>query len=162
MSVKLDVGSGGPAASYLGEGWLGVDPYVGFADVSADMNCLPYDNNTVDEIHTSHALEHIGRHEVAPTLREWYRVLVPGGRVTIKVPDLEWCVRHWLDHKHSLGWNIDIIFGNQNHEGEFHKTGFTTVTLTQYVVDAGFVVDTVTYIDTHSQQTICLGAHKPE
>lgn len=159
--IKLDIGSGGKAASYLGAGWLGVDPYVEDADIKAPMWQLPFDDNSIDEIFTSHALEHIAKAEIIPTLKEWYRVLKPGGKVTIRVPDLEWCVRHWLQHQNDTGWCLDIIFGNQNHAGEFHKTGFTSLTLTRYAQIAGFTnVLKLEYLDTHGQQTISLEVQK--
>jgi predicted SAM-dependent methyltransferase len=160
--IKLDIGSGGPAASYLGEGWTGVDDYHPNADVMAPMTSLyPYNDNSVDEIYTSHALEHIGKAQVPLALAEFFRVLKPSGALRILVPDLEWCVKHWLQHKEDRGWALDIIFGNQNHEGEYHKTGFTQATLTNLVLRAGFDVSSVDLIQTHGQQTIALVAFKP-
>lgn len=160
MEINLDIGSGGK--STLSPLWIGVDPYVEEADVHAKMDNLPYETGTVDRIYSSHALEHIGRHEVAGTLREWNRVLKPKGELTLLVPDLEWCVKHWLSTKTLIGWNIDTIFGNQNHEGEYHKTGFVKETLYDYLRDAGFVINRIEYITTHGQQTIRAVAYKLE
>jgi predicted SAM-dependent methyltransferase len=161
--LKLDLGSGGKPAPHLGEGWLGVDYYVAQADLLAAMDDLPFDDAQVTAIYTSHALEHLGRDAVLPTLREWYRVLQHGGTETleIRVPDLEWCVQHWLQHKDQRGWNLDIIFGNQNHEGEYHKTGFTLTTLVMLVQQAGFVVDRTDVLQSHGQPTLAVYAHKP-
>lgn len=66
---------------------------------------------------------------------EWNRVLKPGGRVQLIVPDLQWAVEFWLsriDNPDNTGWPLDVIFGNQTHEGQFHKTGFTPRILWQY------------------------------
>jgi predicted SAM-dependent methyltransferase len=154
--VRLDMGSGGKR----GGEWLGVDPYVDDAEVQAFMWDVPFEANSVDEIFSSHALEHVGRFDVPRVLTEWYRILKPSGTVTLRVPDLEWCVLHWLRHKDSVGWNIDIIFGNQNHDGEFHKTGFTEATLQKYVTDAGFKITKFERLDTHSQMTLSIEATK--
>ncbi|NJO30623.1 MAG: methyltransferase domain-containing protein [Richelia sp. SL_2_1] len=155
--IKLDIGSG---QSHNDDGWLGVDPFSPTADVRAYMWDLPYDNNSVDEIFTSHALEHIGKFQIIPTLNEWYRIIVPGGKITIRVPDLEWCVRHWLEHKESVGWDLDVIFGNQMHDGEFHKTGFTEHTLMMYVSNAKLRITKFEVLDTHSQKTLSLECTK--
>ena len=149
--LKLDIGSG---FAHGEDGWVGVDPFSSEADVRAFMWDLPYEDNTVDEIFSSHSLEHIGKAQVPVTLREWFRVLKPGGKVTVRVPDLEWCVNHWLNHKYDTGWCIDIIFVNQNHEGEYHKTGFIEYTLKKYLTDVGFRITKFEELNTHSQRTL--------
>lgn len=154
--IKLDIGSGGDKR----KGFISVDLYTSQADVKASMDNLPYDEGTVDEIYSSHALEHMGKFEVPKVLREWFRVLKPSGTLEVRVPDLAWCVQHWLKHQSSTGWELDIIFGNQNHAGEFHKTGFTSYTLMRYVQNAGFTIVDLTRIKTHGQETLKLIARK--
>lgn len=154
--IRLDMGSGGRRE---GE-WLGVDAYIEDANVHADMWNVPFDDNSVDEIFTSHALEHVGKFYVPITLKEWFRILKPGGKVTVRVPDLEWCVNHWLRHKESIGWDLDVIFGNQNHDGEYHCTGFTEFTLRRYMTQAGFKITAFERLHTHSQMTLSIEATK--
>ena len=48
---------------------------------------------------------------------------------------------------------MDVIFGNQNHAGEFHKTGFTERILWDYVVNAGLEVVSLSRMTTRSQMT---------
>jgi len=155
--IRLNIGSG--IRHKDEDTWLGVDPFTD-SNIKAFMWDLPYKDNEVDEIFSSHSLEHISKFQVPITLKEWFRVLKPEGKLTIWVPDLEWCVNHWLKHKESTGWELDIIFGNQNHDGEFHKTGFTPSTLRAYVKRAGFVVLKEDKISTHSQQTLAIEAKK--
>lgn len=131
--LKLDIGSGGPSGD---SSFLGVDAFAEGADVKALMWDLPFDDNTVDVIFSSQALEHVSKFEVIPTLQEWYRVLKPGGKLQVIVPDLEWALQFWLsrkDNPDNVGWPLDIIFGNQEHEGQYHKTGFTPKILWQYL-----------------------------
>lgn len=148
--MKLDIGSGGKSGK---EGYIGVDPFAPGAEVSAFMWALPFPDNSVEAIYSSHSLEHISKHQVPGTLREWKRVLMPGGELELLVPDLEWCIRHWLSHQ-TTGWELDIIFGHQAHDGEYHKTGFNKLILARYLLDAKFNLVSMEYIPTHGQQTI--------
>lgn len=148
--MKLDIGAGDKPK----EGYVGIDKFV-IQDgiVNADMWDLPYPDDSVEAIYSSHALEHVGKFEVMPTLMEWKRVLAPGGVVEIIVPDLEWCIMTWLKYQ-SNDWYLDIIFGNQAHAGEFHKTGFTPKMLEFYLREAGFVDLNFMLIESHSQRSI--------
>ena len=111
--------------------------------------------NSVDKIHCSHALEHISKYQVKDTLKEWYRVLKIGGEIEIKVPDLRWLCENWL-RKQNAGWDLDAIYGMQNHPGEQHRTGFSPKILEGYVVEAGFVVLSNNIIWSHNMDTIHL------
>lgn len=53
--------------------------------ITADGSCLPFLDNSVDLIVSSHALEHI--HNTDQTLREWVRVIKPGGFIACIMPD---------------------------------------------------------------------------
>ena len=48
---------------------------------------LPYDENTIDLIFTSHTLEHLTDREALQLLEECNRILKPGGLIRIAVPD---------------------------------------------------------------------------
>ena len=49
---------------------------------------FPVDENSVDEILSIHVIEHIMPDQVPGILREWLRMLKPGGCVAIEWPDL--------------------------------------------------------------------------
>jgi len=157
LPIRLDIGCG----KWPIDGFTGVDLYVDHPGViKAPMWNLPFATETVEEIYSSHALEHIPKAMIAPTLLEWYRVLVPysnrpsGVQLELRVPNLEWCARSWLEHGMSNDWFMDTIFGNQNHEGEFHKTGFTRDMMVKYLLDAGFTNIDSAVIWTHDQETL--------
>jgi predicted SAM-dependent methyltransferase len=76
--VKVNLGTGIEAAY----GWL---------DDFEDE--LPFEPDSVDFIFCSHVLEHFFREDATRLLREMLRVLKPGGRVRICVPDLAHAVR---------------------------------------------------------------------
>ena len=139
--INLDIGSGGPSGD---DRFIGVDAFIS-ADVKALMWALPYDNETVSSIYSAQALEHVPKDLVIPTLKEWRRVLKPGGRLQIQVPDLRWAALCWLSYP-STKWTMDILYGHQKHEGEFHKTGFTMEILKGYIEEAGgFTIEKINY-----------------
>ena len=82
--LKLNLGSGPVRGS---DGWLNLDREVG-ADLQADLTQgLPFQADTVAKIYTSHFLEHLSHPEICGLLLECYRVLVPGGEISVCVPD---------------------------------------------------------------------------
>jgi predicted SAM-dependent methyltransferase len=131
-AVKLNVGAGRETIV----GFTSVDLHVQ-ADLQADMGSLPHADGTVDEIYCCHALEHVGWHQVPAVLREWHRVLRPGGLLRVIVPSLDFCCAVWL-HGSDRDYARQIMFGNQEHEGEYHKTGWKPEHLRADLEAAGF------------------------
>ena len=68
-------------------------------DVAADITkALPFDDDSADEIHAYHVVEHIFRWEVEGVLRDWFRVLKPGGKMVLELPCLDKIL--WLFSKY--------------------------------------------------------------
>ena len=161
MSLKIDIGCGIKESWHEPEGnppsgeasWVRVDPYVEEADLKAFAHDLPYKDGEVDEIFSSHTLEHISKFKIAETLKEWYRVLKPLGKLTVRVPDLEWCCNWWINHQ-TTGWDMDVLFGNQSREGEVHLTGFNRQIMIDYLREAGFKIEKFEEMETHDQKTL--------
>lgn len=57
---------------------------------------LPYGNETVSVVYSSHMLEHLPRQQAEEFLRDVYRVLTPGGILRLALPDLESKAREYL------------------------------------------------------------------
>lgn len=151
-NINLDIGSGLKTDWQPGD-YIRIDPYAEGVDVKAFADNLPYENNSVDSIWSSHTLEHIDKFHIVSTLKEWYRILKPNGIITIRVPDLAWCCQWWLNHQ-TTGWDMDIIFGNQSREGEFHKTGFNREIMLEYLHQSGLVCKKYEELETHNQKTL--------
>jgi SAM-dependent methyltransferase len=163
--IRLDIGSG--SGRY--EDYRTVDQYVS-ADVMCLMWLLPYENDTVDAIWCSHALEHVSRVNAPKALKEFYRVLKSRASATITVPDFDWVARQWLGGSDSRmplvrvkdpTWTEQMTFGNQVHEGEYHKSAWTLGKLHLALVDVGFTVHQIDWQWDHDQQSIRAIAVKP-
>ena len=63
--------------------WSGKKP-----DLECDIRVLPYGNDTVDEVMAIHVIEHFYLWEVPEILKEWARVLKPGGQLILECPSL--------------------------------------------------------------------------
>jgi predicted SAM-dependent methyltransferase len=165
MTIRLDIGSG--SGRY--EDYTTVDQYVS-SDVMCLMWLLPYENDTVDAIWCSHALEHVSRVNAPKALKEFYRVLKSGAAATITVPDFDWVARYWLgtdDVRMPLSraedptWSEQMTFGNQVHEGEYHKSAWALNKLRDALLVTGFKVHHLGWLWDHDQQSIRAIAVKP-
>lgn len=68
-------------------------------DIEADIRKLDFAEDTsIDELYSAHAVEHISYTEIMATLKEWYRVLLPGGKLTVKMPDLDFICKAYVNH----------------------------------------------------------------
>jgi len=128
--VMLDMGCGDKK---LHPNFIGVDPYVETdkVNVKAYMWDTPFDDDSVDFLVCMAALEHVSKFKVDPTLREFARILKPGAAFAILVPNLEYALLTWLSNQNN-GWEMDLIFGTQEHEGEYHRTGFSVDLIKDY------------------------------
>jgi SAM-dependent methyltransferase len=91
----------------------------------ADLERIPYDDETVANIYALHFLEHVA--DPIVLLRECQRVLIVGGHLNIVVPYWNTELAHSdLDHKHFFSEETwDRIFSNpyydKDHDGwQFH------------------------------------------
>jgi len=75
------------------------------ADIAvADLN-LPFDDNSLDYIHSRHVVEHIV--DIVSGLREWVRVLKPNGKLILAAPDENICDGIPLDPTHKHAFTLD-------------------------------------------------------
>lgn len=74
------------------QGWVSMDalPWGGVTDILHDITEVPYQipDGEVDELFSEETLEHVSFRDTDKVLAEWYRILRPGGKLTIQVPDI--------------------------------------------------------------------------
>jgi len=96
------------------------------------------------ELYASHVLEHFDyTNELGLVLKEWYRVLKPGGRIYISVPDLDVLAQLILE-RDELDINqrfhvMRMMFGGQIDEYDYHKVGLNFDFLSHFLKEAGFM-----------------------
>jgi len=62
-------------------------PHVHYVRDVSDLSVFP--DNHADLVYACHLLEHIDRENLTRVLREWNRVLKPGGTLRLSVPDFD-------------------------------------------------------------------------
>lgn len=83
---------------------------------------LAYADGSVDEIRASHVLEHFSHRDAPAVLAEWVRVLKPGGRLAVAVPDFEYIAREYISGK-SLPFE-GYVMGGHVDENDRHGALF--------------------------------------
>jgi predicted SAM-dependent methyltransferase len=115
----------GPAVDYVGD----LRDLSQFADAS------------FEEVYASHVLEHVAQAQVVPTLRGVRRILQPGGRLMVSVPDLDVLCQSFVSPFASPDVKFHVmrmIFGGQVDAHDFHYMGFNQEFLAHFLREAGF------------------------
>lgn len=95
------------------------------------------------EIYASHVLEHFDYNgPLLKALKEWQRVLVPGGVLRLSVPDLD-VLAHLLLQRHRFDVNqrfqiMRMMFGGHVDAHDVHLVGLNAEFLAGYLQAAGF------------------------
>lgn len=158
VPVKIEVGSGG----YPQVGYLHVDVDPGMPDLHAvcrmGKEALPFPDNCAEELLSNHSIEHVSWLDVEFVVKDWLRVLAPGGKLFLRTPDLEFICKTYLERKTTREHHVDEanmmnIFGDcgpsewaniklyagQNYAGNFHLFCLDWSMLERLLKRAGYV-----------------------
>lgn len=107
-------------------------------DVVADMRHLPFPIRSVQKIQCWHALEHVNEQGGRDAVREFARVLSPGGILNLRVPDMEWCFSQPVVQA------LHVVYGDQaqmvDAELNLHRWGYTVRSLSALLSQHEFMV----------------------
>ena len=119
--IKINMGCG---CKNFGKDWIYIDGGNYDHLDSNDITKLEYEDNTVDLIYASHVLEYFDINEVKPILREWRRVLKPGGILRVAVPNFEAMNILYHNGKVKLKDIIGPLYGRMQMSDKiiYHKT----------------------------------------
>ena len=100
---------------------------------------IPFQDNTVDFVYSSHFLEHLPRRDGQKLLLEAYRVLKKGGKIRICVPDLLYAISLYNNgEKEKMLENYFFIDDQESHFAR-HKYMYDFELLQSSLSQAGFV-----------------------
>ena len=108
-------------------------------DIVADITKrIPIKNNRVKEIFSCGTLEHFKKDQFNKIVKEFYRILSPGGKVIIGVPDLNKIMKAYHEDNNDINMINQYIFGAQANEFDVHKIGFDVKNLKKWLYETGF------------------------
>lgn len=129
------------------EGYTGIDvQHFPAVDEQYDVvqEGIREDDYTIEEIYTSHFIEHLTYEESLDFLKECKRVLIRGGRLVIRFPSLQsMCEAYLLAHsaKNEVVMDSAIwaLYGDRGETlPEMHKWGWDTSGLAKELKKLGF------------------------
>jgi predicted SAM-dependent methyltransferase len=126
------------------EGWTILDAIAGpIVDYVGNCNDLSFlAGESCSEVYASHVLEHLGYNgELQNSLKGIYRVLKPGGRLRVAVPDMDSLCRLFVHPNTDPARQFRIMrmmFGARMTEYDVHYVGLNFSFLGEYLHDAGF------------------------
>jgi predicted SAM-dependent methyltransferase/glycosyltransferase involved in cell wall biosynthesis len=119
---KLEIGAGSkPRPGYLHHDIRPLEDIEIICDAKKFPDHL---YETFDEVYSSNVLEHFNRFEVNKVLKEWTKLVRPGGLIEIIVPDLREISRQFTEGYIDFDFFNYLNFGGNDYEYNVHKFGF--------------------------------------
>ena len=141
---------------FADEGWhevrFDINPDVKPDIVGDMMDMKAVETGSMDAVYSAHNIEHVFPHQVLPVLKEFYRVLAPGGFLVITCPDIQTVAEHvaagrlmeplYVSPAGPIS-ALDILYGHASYIGQgktymAHKCGFIYNVLAGSLYEAGF------------------------
>ncbi|WP_025029800.1 class I SAM-dependent methyltransferase [Nitratireductor aquibiodomus] len=108
-------------------------------DVVAAVDNLPFEENTVHSISSSHLIEHFPQERlVRRLLPYWKSLLRPGGTFHAVVPDCAAMINHASSGELTFQEFREVIFGSQDYAGDYHYNALTPDSFSKLLREAGF------------------------
>jgi len=147
--IKLNLGCG----DKILDGYINIDVVESRAGEKPDVICDLHDlskfqSNSVDEILAVHVIEHFWQWEVTDILKEWIRVLKPGGKLILECPNLISAAEEFLKNSDvaAMGGpegqrSMWVFYGDPGWKDSLmiHRWGYTPNSLATVMSAAGLI-----------------------
>ncbi len=116
-------------------------PYVDHLGDGKDLS--QFEDQTFDELYASHVVEHFDYNgPLLEALKQWHRVLKPGGKLYISVPDMNILCQLFLKYKELADkerfFVMRMMFGGHIDRHDYHYVGLDYNILAHFLTQAGF------------------------
>ena len=135
-------------------------------DLVCDPERLFFYDETIAAINEEYSLSYLPVSKTPDILKQWYRVLVKGGRLTLREHDLAGCAEKFYKSKtaEESNWYRHILYGFQGgreYDPQLSRiSGFTQKEWINHLSSAGFSVSRVTEREIHGTPSIEIVAVK--
>lgn len=148
---KINIGCG----HIQPQGYINVDARaLPGVDVTCEASDLPFDDSCLEEIFSSHLIEHFTEFELLrKILPHWKLKLQEGGTIRIVLPDAVSMIKDLNNGDMSFDDFRKVTFGAQDYEGDFHYNMYSFTSLTELLTKAGFT--DVTLIEDNRKNGLC-------
>lgn len=108
-----------------------------FKDVQLE-NKLPLKDECASEVHAYHFIEHVYQWEAQSVILEFKRLLKPGGKLVLELPDIELAAKNLLSGMKDQ-YNMWPLYGDPGHRDVYmcHRWGYTRGTIKALLQDCG-------------------------
>ncbi len=135
--IKIAVGCG---KRNYGPDWYHIDGNRSYPHLYGfDITQLLFNNDSIDLIYGSHVIEYFDRQEIIPVLKEWQRVLKPGGILRLAVPNFMMMAKLYMDGKYPLKNFLGPLYGQMDGGGKiiYHRTVYDYQDLVELLSSIG-------------------------
>lgn len=135
-SLKLNLGCGHIPL----DGYINIDRRVlDGVDVVSEVDDLPFEQDSVDEIFSAHLMEHFPQEQLKrELLPHWFGILKGGGSFRAVVPDAQSMMSEYMNGTYPYEDLREVMFGGQDYDGDFHFNMFIPSQIEELLTDVGF------------------------
>ena len=135
QSRKLHLGCGGVKLP----GFINIDlRQTKATDMVADIRKLPFEDGTIDEIHSYHVIEHFSEKDGRKALTHWYNLLKENGKLILECPDLEGICARYLEKGEDDPRIMMQFYGADRWENDAHLWGYSKKSMKKLLENIGF------------------------
>lgn len=152
--MKINIGCG----PMVLDGWTNCDIQVSPKaprppEILCDVKSIPLEDECADVVMALHLLEHFYQWEAPAVVQEWRRLLKPGGKLILELPNLEAACRNLLKGMKDQ-MSMWPLYGDPGHKDPYmcHRWGYTPKTVTRFLKQQGFKKIQILKPQTHGRR----------